>query len=87
MTISTRRQFLQASLTVTAGTATQAVASSGATSSQAIHVNHDLHTHTIYSDGASSIPLHVLEARAFDLDAVAITDHYTPGSKIHDSQA
>jgi histidinol phosphatase-like PHP family hydrolase len=72
---------------VTAGTVAQAAASSGATPGQAIHVNHDLHTHTIYSDGASPIPLHVLEARAFELDAVAITDHYTPGSKIHDSQA
>ena len=48
--------------------------------------NHDLHTHTVYSDGASSIPLHVLEARAFELDAVAITDHYTPGSKLSASE-
>ena len=54
---------------------------------QAVRVNHDLHTHTIYSDGASPIPLHVLEARAFELDAIAITDHYTPGSKIYESQA
>ena len=87
MTISTRRQFLQTSIAVTAGTAASAAASSGVTPQQAIRVNHDLHTHTIYSDGASTIPLHVLEARAFELDAVAITDHYTPGSKIHDSQA
>jgi histidinol phosphatase-like PHP family hydrolase len=50
-------------------------------------VNHDLHTHTIYSDGASSIPLHVLEARAFELDAMAITDHFTPGSKLSESPA
>lgn len=87
MTISTRRQFLQTSLAVTAGTAASATASSGVTPQPSIRVNHDLHTHTIYSDGASSIPLHVLEARAFELDAVAITDHYTPGSKIHDAQA
>ena len=87
MTISTRRQFLQTSLALTAGTAAQAAGSSGGTPEQVVRVNHDLHTHTIYSDGASSIPLHVLEARAFELDAVAITDHYTPGSKIHDSQA
>ena len=87
MTISTRRQFLQTSLAMTAGTAAQAAGSSGGTLEQVVRVNHDLHTHTIYSDGASSIPLHVLEARAFELDAVAITDHYTPGSKIHDSQA
>jgi histidinol phosphatase-like PHP family hydrolase len=52
-----------------------------------VRVNHDLHTHTIYSDGASTIPLHVLEARAFELEAVAITDHYTPGSKIQKSEA
>ncbi len=81
MTASSRREFLRASLAVTAG------ASSGASSQGAIHVNHDLHTHTLYSDGASTIPLHILEARAFELDAVAITDHYTPGSKIFASQA
>ncbi len=45
-------------------------------------VNHDLHTHTIWSDGAHPIPLHVLEARAFELEAVAITDHYFPKGKI-----
>jgi histidinol phosphatase-like PHP family hydrolase len=49
-------------------------------------VRHDLHTHTLYSDGAHPIPLHVLEARAFELDALAITDHHFPGSKIHDSE-
>jgi len=49
-------------------------------------VNHDLHTHTVYSDGAHPISLHVLEARSFELDALAITDHYDPGSKIHDSE-
>lgn len=87
MTISTRRQFLQASVAMTAGTAAQAADSSAPTSSPMIRINHDLHTHTIYSDGASPIPLHILEARAFELDAVAITDHYTPGSKIHDSEA
>jgi hypothetical protein len=59
-------------------------ADSPGTPQQVTRINHDLHTHTIYSDGASSIPLHVLEARAFELDAVAITDHYTPGSKIYD---
>jgi len=87
MTPSTRRRFLQASLAATTGTVAQAADSPGAASQPAVHINHDLHTHTIYSDGASSIPLHVLEARAFELEAVAITDHYTPGSKIHDSQA
>ena len=86
MTASTRRHFLRTSIAATAlaaGDATQGEA----TSPPLISVNHDLHTHTIYSDGASSIPLHVLEARAFELEAVAITDHYTPGSKIHGSQA
>ncbi|RPJ39579.1 MAG: hypothetical protein EHM35_02015, partial [Planctomycetaceae bacterium] len=78
MAVSTRRQFLQASVTAAAGPS--------ATSRPAVHINHDLHTHTIYSDGASTIPLHVLEARAFELDAIAITDHYTPGSKIYESQ-
>lgn len=87
MATSTRRQFLQASVAVTAGTATPVVASSGAASEQVLRVNHDLHTHTIYSDGASPIPLHLLEARAFELEAIAITDHYTPGGKIHDSEA
>jgi histidinol phosphatase-like PHP family hydrolase len=87
MTTSTRRQFLQASLAVTAGSAAQAADSSATTMRPPARINHDLHTHTIYSDGASTIPLHVLEARAFELDAIAITDHYTPGSKIHDSQA
>lgn len=46
--------------------------------------NHDLHTHTTFSDGAHSVALHVLEARAFELDAIAITDHYTPGSALAD---
>jgi histidinol phosphatase-like PHP family hydrolase len=68
-------------------TATGNAAASAVGTQQAIRVNHDLHTHTIYSDGASPIPLHILEARAFELDAVAITDHYTPGSKISESQA
>jgi len=87
MATSTRRQLLQASAIVTAGTAVQGAVSSRTTPQPSIEVNHDLHTHTIYSDGASSIPLHILEARAFELDAVAITDHYTPGGKIHGSEA
>ncbi len=87
MATSTRRQFLQASVAATAGTAVPAAASSEAGPQPAIRVNHDLHTHTIYSDGASTIPLHVLEARAFELEAIAITDHYTPGSRIQKSQA
>jgi len=87
MTTSTRRQFLQASIAATTGAAAQAADSSAPTGQPSARINHDLHTHTIYSDGASTIPLHILEARAFELEAIAITDHYTPGSKIHDSQA
>jgi histidinol phosphatase-like PHP family hydrolase len=72
---------------VTVGVATCSSSSFGAGAQPAIRINHDLHTHTVYSDGASTIPLHVLEARAFELDAIAITDHYTPGSKIAGSEA
>jgi len=50
-------------------------------------IAHDLHTHTVYSDGAATIPLLMFEARVFELDAVAVTDHYTPGSKLHGSEA
>ncbi len=39
-------------------------------------MNHDLHTHTVWSDGAHPIPLHILESRAFELDAMAITNHW-----------
>jgi len=95
MPVSNRREFLRASATMAAGVVArdgianrpvQAAGASGAAMREAIRIDHDLHTHTIWSDGASSIPLHVLEARAFELDAVAITDHYTPGSKIFESQ-
>ncbi len=47
-------------------------------------VNHDLHTHTVWSDGAHPLDLHILEARAFELDAMAVTDHFFPGMKLHD---
>jgi histidinol phosphatase-like PHP family hydrolase len=87
MAASTRREFLRASAAATAGVAAHSASSFGAGPQPSLALNHDLHTHTIYSDGASSIPLHVLEARAFELDAVAITDHYTPGSKIAGSEA
>jgi histidinol phosphatase-like PHP family hydrolase len=39
--------------------------------------------HAADSPGAAPQPA----AQAFELDAMAITDHYSPGSKIHDSQA
>ncbi|MGE5294367.1 MAG: PHP domain-containing protein [Solirubrobacterales bacterium] len=91
MTISNRRQFLKASAATAAGLApaarAEAASGAGASSREPLTINHDLHTHTIYSDGASTIALHVLEARAFELGAVAITDHYTPGSKLSESQA
>jgi histidinol phosphatase-like PHP family hydrolase len=48
-------------------------------------IAHDLHTHTVYSDGAQTIPLMVFEAGVFELEAVAVTDHFTPGSKLHES--
>ena len=90
MTASTRRAFL-GSVAATAvaatsrGAETQPAPSGGAAQATAkvpFVVNHDLHTHTVYSDGAHPIPLHILEARAFELEAIAITDHYTPGSKL-----
>ncbi len=87
MASSTRRHFLHTSVAVAAAGTTQASDSAGPAPRPPLRVNHDLHTHTIYSDGASTIPLHILEARAFELEAMAITDHCTPGSKIHDSEA
>ena len=46
---------------------------------------HDLHTHTDYSDGSHSIDLQVLIARAMGLKAIAFTDHFGPGWKLHDT--
>jgi histidinol phosphatase-like PHP family hydrolase len=87
MADTTRRDFLRASVAAAAvGAATQADASSAGAAQQAIRINHDLHTHTVFSDGAHPIPLHILEARAFELDAVAITDHYAPGGRISKSE-
>lgn len=40
----------------------------------------DLHTHTTYSDGSHSVPLQVLIAQALELEAIAFTDHFFPGS-------
>ena len=96
MESSTRRGILRASVAATVGAAAwnaadgadaQPAGSSGREAAQAVRPNHDLHTHTVWSDGAHPIPLHVLEARAFELDAIAITDHYTPGSRIAKSEA
>jgi histidinol phosphatase-like PHP family hydrolase len=67
--------------------AAQTTQGTAGASQLANRLNHDLHTHTVFSDGAHPIPLHILEARAFELDAVAITDHYSPGGKIAESDA
>ena len=90
----TRRRFLIRSAAFAAGVSALGISEVGQTRAAApapvrepLRINHDLHTHTVYSDGAASIPLHVFEARAFELDAMAITDHFTPGSKIYDSEA
>ena len=45
---------------------------------------HDLQVHTNWSDGYHSIAQNLDFARAMHLDAIAITDHYFPDSKIHD---
>jgi histidinol phosphatase-like PHP family hydrolase len=94
-----RRQILKASVSVAAALAAGGAAADGrgqtpvpnpsggaGPAAQALVVNHDLHTHTLWSDGAHPIPLHVLEARAFELQAVAITDHHTPRSRIYESE-
>jgi histidinol phosphatase-like PHP family hydrolase len=100
MKTTARREFLKASLAA-AGTASLWSEAAAASAAPAVrdgvpdkqgpaegflHVHHDLHTHTLYSDGAHPIPLHVLEARAFELDAIAITDHFTPGSRLANSE-
>ena len=78
---TSRRKFLGASAALTAGAAGVVPAPPEPT-----WIPHDLHTHTVYSDGAHTVALHVLEARAFELEAIAITDHYTPQSKIGSSE-
>jgi len=66
--------------------ATAAASASEGPSAPPLPVHHDLHTHTVHSDGAHPIPLHILEGRAFELEAMAITDHYTPGSQLAASE-
>jgi histidinol phosphatase-like PHP family hydrolase len=85
MDATSRRRFLGTSAALAAGAAVPGCASGAgpaAAPGALPPIRHDLHTHTVYSDGYHPIPLHVLEARAFELDALAITDHYTPASKI-----
>jgi histidinol phosphatase-like PHP family hydrolase len=94
MSQKNRRQFLKQSALSAAGATFVGMAAAESKAAQAdatvppprFPVNHDLHTHTVFSDGAHSMRLHVLEARAFELDAIAVTDHYQPGSKIADSE-
>ena len=97
MARTNRREMLKVSMSAAAAVAAVGAAKDGraqepaprpptGAGATALAVHHDLHTHTVWSDGAHPIPLHVLEARAFELDAIAITDHYAPGSKIHDSE-
>jgi hypothetical protein len=90
----TRRRFIKRSAALAAGISVLTVSETPRTQAATpaplrapLRVNHDLHTHTLFSDGAACIPLHVFEARAFELDAMALTDHFTPGSKIHGSEA
>ena len=45
-------------------------------------MNHDLHTHTTWSDGSHSISTQIYIARAFQLDAIAFTDHVFPGQTL-----
>ena len=90
---SPRRDFLRSSSAAIVSAVAwiapgaEVIQSAEATPLRSTPVNHDLHTHTLYSDGAHPVPLHILEARAFELDALAITDHFTPGSKISSSEA
>ena len=45
-------------------------------------MNHDLHTHTTWSDGKHEIPTQIHLARAFQLGGIAFTDHLFPGQKL-----
>lgn len=49
-------------------------------------VNYDLHTHTTFSDGAHPLAITVKFAEAMGLEALAITDHYTPGAKLREQK-
>jgi len=49
-------------------------------------VNYDLHTHTTFSDGSHTLEITVKFAEAMGLDALAITDHFTPGMKLWEEE-
>ena len=69
MPSTTRRDFLKRSAAATAGATVWATAeavsgqeAAGSAGVPSRRINHDLHTHTLYSDGAHPIPLHILKA-------------------------
>ncbi len=71
MANTNRRDSLRTSLAAAAVATPLNAAQDNTDSAQlASRLNHDLHTHTVFSDGAHSVALHVLEARAFELEAV-----------------
>ena len=49
-------------------------------------MNYDLHTHTTFSDGAHTVDINVKFAEAVGLEAVAITDHFTPGMRLWEEE-
>ena len=49
-------------------------------------VNYDLHTHTTFSDGSHTLEITVKFAEAMGLEALAITDHLTPGMKLWEEE-
>ena len=49
-------------------------------------IPYDLHTHTTFSDGSHSVEISVKFAEAVGLEAVAITDHFTPKSRLQDEE-
>lgn len=89
---ATRRRFLRSSAALAAGAAAaggQAFAAPAEAAQEPdprAWIRHDLHIHSNYSDGEHPVPLLLLEARALELEAIAITDHYTPASRIGTSE-
>jgi histidinol phosphatase-like PHP family hydrolase len=86
MTTFSRRTFLRGTAAAAAGATAALAAQDAPKAAPPLRINHDLHMHTEYSDGYDPIALVVFEARGFELDAIAITDHCTPGNKLYDSE-